>query len=136
MNVYKTALQNVRYVWEVCAVLPSEDVLEKQLGNGDDLLVSNPTATYFMQVVGDSMIGAGIQERDIILVDRALRPRNNAIVIARVENELTLKRLVKENGRLMLKPENPDYLPIEITSGDDFEVWGVVTSVVRTQACS
>jgi len=76
------------------------------------------------------MIGAGIFEGDLIVIDRSLTPKHNNIVVAVIDNEFTVKRLwLKDN--IQLRPENPDYQPIILNGEVDMRIWGVVTSVVR-----
>ena len=77
------------------------------------------------------MINAGIHTHDILIVDRALTPTHNKIVIARIDGELTVKRLKIENDAFVLFAENDDFKPIHITPSMDFEVWGVVTCVIH-----
>jgi DNA polymerase V len=77
------------------------------------------------------MIGAGIGDDDVLVVDRSLEPRNNSIVIALVDGGFTVKRILKRNGSLSLMPENPMFPPIRVTDSMDFEVWGVVTHVIK-----
>ena len=109
---------------------PAEDYVDKRLDLNEHL-VRNPAATYFVNVAGDSMRDAGIADGDILVVDRAVEPRNGSIVIAAVNGELTVKRLRKAQARLWLVPENPDYPQTEITPDMDFEVWGVVTYIIH-----
>lgn len=78
------------------------------------------------------MIGAGIHSGDILIVDRSLEPTNRRVVIAIVNGELTVKRLIRKNGKVILMPENDRFKPIEIKDETDLEVWGVVTSVIHT----
>lgn len=94
-------------------------------------LVSKPTTTFFVKVSGDSMILAGINDGDILIVDRSIEAKNGSIVIAVLNSELTVKRLKIGDGACYLMPENPNYDPIEITSEMNFIVWGVVTSVIH-----
>jgi DNA polymerase V len=108
----------------------AEDYVDRAL-NLQELLVKHPAATFFVRVKGTSMIDAGIQTNDILIVDRALTPTNNKIVIARIDGELTVKRLRLELNKTMLVAENSSYEPIEITSSMDFEIWGVVTYVIH-----
>ncbi len=115
---------------------PADDYSEKPL-DLDDLVVSHPAATYFMRVSGESMIGACIYPNDVVVVDRALTAANNRIVVARVGEDLTLKRLqIVKPKRIFLKSENPAYPAIEVKPGDDFEIWGVVTWVVHALVSS
>lgn len=110
---------------------PADDYTEKSL-DLNDLLIKNPAATFFVRVSGDSMINAGMSSGDILVVDRSLDAKNNSIVIAVVNGEMTVKRLSLKNGQVFLCPENPQYKPIKITSEMYFEVWGVVRSVIHS----
>ncbi len=77
------------------------------------------------------MTGACIYHDDIIVIDRAVTATHNRIVVARIGEEFTLKRLqIIQNRKIFLKPENPNYATIEVTSRDDFEIWGVVTDAI------
>jgi len=109
---------------------PADDYIECGL-DLNDLLIKHPSATFFIRVSGDSMIGAGIYNGDILTVDRALRAAHGNIVIAIIEGELTVKRLYHKDGRTELRPENPDYAPRIIKEADALEIWGVVTSAIR-----
>jgi DNA polymerase V len=77
------------------------------------------------------MILAGINDGDILIVDRSIQAKNGSIVIAVLNSELTVKRLKLEEGRCYLVPENDIYHAIEVTTDMDFIVWGVVTSVIH-----
>ncbi|MEM6447037.1 MAG: translesion error-prone DNA polymerase V autoproteolytic subunit [Cyanobacteria bacterium J06642_2] len=94
-------------------------------------LSEHPIATFFVRVTGDSMLGAGINPGDLLVVDRALEPSDGKIVIAILDGELTVKRLSLNRDRLHLIPENPDYPALEVSELADFEVWGVVTAVIH-----
>lgn len=109
---------------------PAEDYLEGRIDLNEHL-IKHPAATFFVRVSGDSMTGAGIQDGDVLIVDRAAECVNNCIVVARIHDEFTLKRFRKEGDRVFLVPENDHYQPIEIAEGSDFEVWGRVTGSVR-----
>ena len=109
---------------------PADDYLEEHLDVGA-YLVQNPTATFFVRVAGDSMIGAGIHPNDILVVDRSLPASHNSIIVAVVNGEFTVKRLVKRDGHLALRPENKRYAPIVIGAEDEFIVWGVVAHVLH-----
>ena len=85
-----------------------------------------------MRASGDSMINAGINHNNILLVDRSLEAKNRDIIIAIFEGNLTVKRLLlKANGSILLKSENPLYADIKISEMNELEVWGVVTSVIH-----
>lgn len=94
-------------------------------------LIEHRESTYFIRVQGQSMTGAGIHDGDLLVVDRALEPRDGDIVVAMVDNELTLKRLSKRNGHVRLLPENPCFHPIAFANGQELSIWGVATSVVH-----
>jgi DNA polymerase V len=110
---------------------PAEDHCDQTLDLNQHLL-NNPEATFFVRATGNSMLGAGINSGDLLIVDRSIPPQNGKIVIAVVDGELTVKRLYKNEGRLFLTPENPDYPSIEITANTEFMIWGVVTNVIHT----
>ena len=76
-----------------------------------------------MSAIGDSMIDAGIQSSDVMVVDRALTPKNNDIVLAVVNGEFTVKRIKKNDEELYLMPANEKYRPMKITEDMDFQVW-------------
>jgi len=109
---------------------PADDYIERLL-DLNELLIKNPPATFFVKVAGDSMTGAGINDGDILIVDRSIEATNRKIVIAAVNGELTVKRLVKKNTSCSLVAENPDYAPLEISEENQCEIWGVVTSVIH-----
>jgi DNA polymerase V len=110
---------------------PADDHIDKCL-DLNEFIVKHPAATFFVKVQGDSMVDAGICSGDILVVDRSLTPANNRIVIARLSGELTVKRIRKSKGQISLFPENKDFTPILIDESMDFEVWGVVTTVIRS----
>jgi DNA polymerase V len=94
-------------------------------------LIKNPAATFFVRVSGDSMEGAGIHHGDLLVVDRSIGPRDKNVVIAVINGELTVKRIKIRNKKIILEPENGDFPAQEITEDTQFEVWGVVTSVIH-----
>lgn len=109
---------------------PADDYIGQQL-DLNDLLIKNPAATFFVRVAGDSMTGVGINDNDILVVDRSLEPVHGKIIIAAINGELTVKRLVKTDTSCRLMAENPNYPPIEITEDLTCVAWGVVTSVIH-----
>lgn len=109
---------------------PADDFIEKTL-DLNDLLIKHPQATFFVRVLGNSMINANIRDGDILVVDKALEPKEGDIVIANVDGEFVLKRIRKKDGKLYLFPENSDFNPIEIKDGMECEIWGVVTYVIH-----
>ena len=121
------------FMSHVCAGFPSpaNDYIEKKLDLNEHL-IKHPAATFFVRATGDSMINAGIHHNDILIVDRALEPINNRIVIAIVEGELTVKRILKSQDRLFLMPDNTQYKSIEVTEEMNVEIWGVVTTIIHS----
>ena len=109
---------------------PAADYAEEGL-DLNDYLIRNKPATFMFTVRGDSMIGACIKEGDKVLVDRALTPKSNDIIVAVVDGEYTIKRLYRYRGRIELRPENPHYQPIILAEGAELQTWGVVVGVVR-----
>ena len=98
------------------------------------LLVRHKASTFFFRVSGVSMVDAAMDEGDIIIVDRAVEPYNNCKAVCYVDGEYTVKRVeIYENGvRLMPANENNlAYKPIEVTSDNNFIIWGVVTYVIK-----
>lgn len=116
----------------VCAGFPSpaEDLQERSLSL-DQILITHPQATYLMRVRGLSMVEAGIFDNDLLVVNRALKPRHNNIVVAVVDGEFTVKYLYQRQGRIKLKAANPTFPDIVPRDGQTLEVWGVVTSSTR-----
>jgi DNA polymerase V len=109
---------------------PADDHVDKNL-DLNDYLIKHPAATFFVRATGDSMIDDGIHEGDLLIVDRALEAKDGSVIIAIINGELTVKRLKKTNGKVILLPANSKYNPIEVTEDIDFQVWGVVASVVH-----
>lgn len=111
---------------------PAGDHIEKRL-DLNDLCVQHPEATFFVQVEGDSMSRAGINDKDMLVVDRAIDPKPGQIVVAAINNETTVKRLARRRGKYFLDPEsdNPGYTPIELTEDLECVIWGVVRYAVR-----
>ena len=97
----------------------------------DKELIKNKEATFFARVSGQSMVGAGLDNNDLLVIDRSLEPTNNKIAVCLIDGEFTVKRLKVENDRIWLKPENLDYKPIEITEENQFIIWGIVTNVIK-----
>ena len=95
----------------------------------DNYLVGKPSRTILITVKGDSMIDAGIHPGDHVVVEKRVAATPGDIVVAIVDNEFTLKRLAREKGRLVLKPENKAYPTIR--PKDDAEIYGVVVGLVR-----
>ncbi len=110
---------------------PADDYLEV----GIDLnkqLISHPASTFFLRVSGHSMNGAGINDGDLLVVDRSLDPHPGNIVIAILDGAFTLKRLTRHLGELRLEAENPDYPPLKLNNYGEVQIWGVATYSIHT----
>ena len=109
---------------------PAEDHLESRLDLNQHL-IRNPSSTFFVRAAGESMMEAGIYDQDLLVVDRSIEKRNRRVVIATINGEFTVKRLVQNEERISLVAENPDFDNIPIRVDSDFSVWGVVTYVIH-----
>jgi DNA polymerase V len=110
---------------------PAASYIENPLDLNEHL-VKHPAATFFVRVMGESMTGAGIFPGDVLVVDRSLEASSNMIVIAAVDGEFTVKRLIKNKSRIVLEPENSKFKPIEINEETDFQIWGVVAYTIHS----
>ena len=109
---------------------PADDYLDRRLDLHQHL-VRNEAATFFLRAHGESMLGAGIHDGDLLIVDRSMDAAHRKVVIAALDGELTVKRLLHREGRVLLAPENPRFEPIDITESESVHLWGVVTYVVH-----
>ncbi len=110
--------------------------VQDYMSGGIDLnreLVRHPETTFYARVSGHSMAGAGIDDGDLVVVDKALEPRTGDYVVACIDGEFTLKqfRVDAANHCAWLVPANEEYSPIKVTEDNDSMVWGVVTYVIR-----
>lgn len=120
------------YLSKVAANFPSpaDDYVDLKL-DLNEYLVSHPVATFIVRAEGESMKDEGIASGDLLIVDRSLTPSHGKIVVAAVNNELTVKKLSIQNNRIKLLPANDAYQPIDITEDHSFVIWGVVTFVIH-----
>jgi DNA polymerase V len=109
---------------------PADDYMEGSLDLNNHI-IKHPSATYFVKASGDSMIGAGIFNGDLLIVDRSLEASSGKVVIAEVDGQFTVKRLLKVIDGFSLQSENSNYPPIELQEGNEVVVWGVVTHVIH-----
>ncbi len=109
---------------------PGDDLVEKAL-DLNDLLIDNPSATFFVKVEGDSMEGAKIFSGDVLVVDRSIEIKDGQIVVAAVYGEMVVKRLSIKNGQTLLVSEQEGYKPISINDNEDCFIWGVVVGLAR-----
>ncbi len=104
---------------------PADDYTEENIDLNEHL-ISNPFSTFFLRVKGDSMINAGIKDKDLIIVDKSLIARPGNIIIAMIDGEFTIKRLSIKNNELYLKAENHNYPDFRFKNHIDVQIWGVV----------
>ena len=109
---------------------PAEDHVEQSL-DITELLVTNPPATFYLRVTGESMLDAGILEGDILIVDRSKTAKHGEIIVAELNTEFTVKRLYNRDGKVILQAESQHHDSISVQADDDFNVFGVVTGVAR-----
>ena len=109
---------------------PADDFKEVRISL-DNELVTNKEATFYARVSGDSMIGAGLDDGDLLVIDRSLNPENGKIAVCLVDGEFTVKRIKKEKDKLYLIPENKKYTRIEIKEENELIIWGVVEYVIK-----
>jgi len=110
---------------------PAADFDESKISL-DRVLVKNQEATFYAKASGTSMIGAGIDDGDIMVIDRSLEPQNNKIAVCCIDGEFTVKRIKKTKGEVVLMPENKDYQAIKVTEDNELIIWGIVTYVIKS----
>lgn len=129
----KTIVQIPLQTCKVEAGFPS--LVEEHIDEHIDLnkhLIKHPAATFFVRVSGNSMIGAGIFDNDLLIVDRSLKPSHGKIVIAAVDGFLTVKRLITNKNIVYLKAENEEFQPIKVNPEAGIYIWGVVTNSIHS----
>ena len=109
---------------------PADDFKEYKISL-DKTLVRNKEATFYARVSGQSMIGAGLDDGDLLVVDKSLEPTHNKIAVCFIDGEFTVKRIKVSKEGVYLQPENPVYDPILVTENSDFQIWGIVTHVIK-----
>ena len=109
---------------------PADDFKEIRISL-DRELVKNREATFYARVDGDSMIGAGLEDGDLLVIDKSLNPENGKIAVCLVDGEFTVKRIKKEKNKLFLIPENKKYKPIELGEENELIIWGIVEYVIK-----
>jgi len=109
---------------------PADDYIEAEL-DLNRYMIRNPPDTFMVRVKSDALVGAGILDGDVLVIDRSIGPRHGMIVVAVVNGEMCVRRLNRKSGNWVLDPENRDFQPLRIRPGQDLEIWGVVTGMVR-----
>ncbi|MDE6153987.1 MAG: translesion error-prone DNA polymerase V autoproteolytic subunit [Muribaculaceae bacterium] len=110
---------------------PAQDYISESIDLNRDL-IRHPASTFYGRVVGDSMIEEGIEEGDILVIDKSLEPENGDLAVCCLDGEFTLKRInITRGNRIYLMPSNRRYRPIEVTPDNEFVVWGIVTYTIK-----
>lgn len=109
---------------------PAQDYIDKALDMNEHL-IKNETATFIVKVASLSMLNAGIDIDDELIVDRSLDAKHGDIVVALIDNDFTVKRLMIDEKGQWLKAENPDYKDIHLSDGQELIIWGVVTCIIK-----
>lgn len=110
---------------------PADDFLDISIDLNKEL-IKNPSTTFFGRVKGDSMINAGLNEGDLLVIDKSLEPVNHKIAVCFIDGEFTVKRIRIEKDAVWLIAENNNYKPILVTKENDFLIWGIVTTVIKS----
>ena len=110
---------------------PALDFMEYAIDLNKYLAERNPQATFYIRVSGNSMVNAGIDDGNILVVDRSLEPTDGKIAICLIDGEFTVKRLKIDKEGVCLMPENPKYQPIKVTEDNQFAIWAIVTYVIK-----
>ena len=109
---------------------PADDFKEIRISL-DRELVKNQESTFYARVSGDSMIEAGLDDGDLIVIDRSVDPENGKVVVCFIDGEFTVKKIKKKEKKIFLMPQNKKYKPIEIKDGDELIIWGIVEYVIK-----
>ncbi len=109
---------------------PATDFTENNIDLNKELC-KNPLSTFYIKVKGNSMINAGINDKDVLIVDRSLEPQNNKIAVCFIDGEFTVKRIKVDKNCVFLLPENENYHPIKVTDENELIIWGIVTYVIK-----
>ena len=110
---------------------PANDFKELRISL-DKVVVKNEAATFYARVVGQSMIDAGIDDGDLIVIDKSLEPKDGKIAVCFIDGEFTVKRLKVRKGVVWLIPENKNYKPLKISDESELIIWGIVTHVLKS----
>jgi DNA polymerase V len=109
---------------------PADDFKELRISI-DQEVVRNEEATFYARVSGESMQGAGLDDGDLLVIDRSMEPQHDKIAVCYIDGEFTVKRLKVAADGVFLIPENPKYQPIKVTEENELIIWGIVTYVVK-----
>lgn len=94
-------------------------------------LIKNPASTFYARVSGLSMVDEGINDGDLLVIDKSLDPHDGCLAVCYIDGEFTLKRFERHNGYGLLMPANKDFHPIKVTAENNFVIWGIVTYIIK-----
>lgn len=109
---------------------PADDFLDISIDLNKEL-IKNPSATFYGRVKGDSMKDAGLENGDLLIIDKSIEPVDNKIAVCFIDGEFTVKRIKIEASIIWLIAENEAYKPIKVTKNNEFVIWGIVTTVIK-----
>jgi len=109
---------------------PADDFLDSSI-DLNQALIKNKDATFYGRVRGDSMIDAGMNNGDLLIIDKSINPTDGRIAVCFIDGEFTVKRIKIEKDVIWLIAENKNYKPIKVTKEDDFTIWGIVINVIK-----
>lgn len=109
---------------------PAQDYISSTIDLNQEL-IRHPASTFYGRVEGDSMLDEGIEDDDILIIDRSLEPVNNDLAVCCIDGEFTLKRIRIESDHVWLIPSNSAYSPILVTEENEFAIWGIVTYTIK-----
>lgn len=109
---------------------PAEDHSDLKLDLNKEL-IKNPSSTFFARVSGESMIEDGVDDGDLLIVDKSISPYDGALAVCYIDGEFTLKRVRIDKDGVTLIPANSKYKPLKITKENNFQIWGVVKYLIK-----
>lgn len=110
---------------------PAEDFSDISIDLNKEL-IKNPSSTFFGRVKGDSMKDLGIDEGDLLVIDKSINPTEGKLAVCFIDGEFTLKKIHIDVDSILLVPANDNYKPIRVTQDNEFMVWGIVTHVIKS----
>ena len=109
---------------------PADDYASLKLDLNREL-IKNPASTFYARVSGLSMVDEGINEGDLLVIDKSLEPRDGSLAVCYIDGEFTLKRFERHCEYGLLIPANKEFHPIKVTAENDFIIWGIVTYIIK-----
>lgn len=109
---------------------PADDYASTKLDLNREL-IKNPASTFYARVSGLSMVDEGINDGDLLVIDKSLEPHDGSLAVCYIDGEFTLKRFERHDGYGLLMPANREFRPIKVTGENDFIIWGIVTYIIK-----